>query len=44
MDEVSVAEMTKSIEMALEDDEPCLRNAPFDEFPDIDSGGFSRAI
>ena len=36
MDEVSVAEMTKSIEMALEDDKPCLRNAPFDEFPDIE--------
>ena len=35
MDEVFVARMTKSIEMALEDDEPCLR-APIDEFPDIE--------
>lgn len=36
MDEAFVAEMTKSIEVALEDDEPCLRNAPIDEFPDIE--------
>ena len=36
MDEVFVARMTKCIEIALEADKRCLRNAPIDEFPDIE--------